>query len=286
MPPTPTFDTLLLEIDQGVATVTLNRPGKRNLLDPVMFAELARAFCELDERDDARAIVLTGAGEYFCAGADLSGGKSIFSKEAFERFQDLAREGDGDGPRELEPGELLTPVIAAINGTAAGGGLTLALQCDLVLAAEDATLALPFTRRGLVAERNAHWNLSRLVGPQRALDLLLTGRKFTGREAAEMGMVLRALPRDEVVSDAINLGRDIAAHTAPAATSATKRLIYRALGERDPRAARLLERDVFQQLGASEDCTEGIAAHRERRAPNWHSSKADLPGVLRDGQDD
>jgi enoyl-CoA hydratase/carnithine racemase len=286
MPPIPAFDTLLLAIDQGVAAVTLNRPGTRNLLDPVMFAELALAFRDLDERDDVRAIVLTGAGEHFCAGADLSGGNSIFSKETFERFQDLAREQDGDGPRELEPGELLTPVIAAVNGTAAGGGLTLALQCDLVLVAEDATLALPFTRRGLVAERNAHWNLSRLVGPQRALELLLTGRKFTGREAAEMGLALRALPRGEVVSGAIDLGRGIAAHTAPAATSATKRLIYRALGERDPRAARLLEREVFQQLGASEDCAEGLAAHRERRAPNWHSSKADLPGVLRDGQDD
>ena len=286
MPSTQTFDTLLLGVDQGVATVTLNRPEHRNLLDPVMFAELARAFRGLDERDDVRAIVLTGAGEHFCAGADLSGGAAIFSSATFERFQELSRDAGDDGPRELEPRELLTPVIAAVNGTAAGGGLTLALQCDLVLVAEDATLALPFTRRGLVAERNAHWNLSRLVGPQRALELLLTGRKFTGREAAEMGMVLQALPRDAVLTEAIGLGRSIVANAAPAATSATKRLIYRALGERDPRAARLLEREVFQQLGAGDDCTEGLAAHRERRAPNWHSSKADLPDVLRDGQDD
>ena len=286
MPRTQAFDTLLLEVDQEVATVTLNRPKQRNLLDPVMFAELARAFRGLDERDDVRAIVLTGAGEHFCAGADLSGGTAIFSSEAFERFQDLSRDAGDDGPRELEPRELLTPVIAAVNGTAAGGGLTLALQCDLVLVAEDATLALPFTRRGLVAERNAHWNLSRLVGPQRALELLLTGRKFTGREAAEMGMVLQALPRDAVLASAIGIGRNIAENTAPAATSATKRLIYTALSGPDPRAARLLEREVFQQLGAGEDCTEGIAAHRERRAPRWRSAKDDLPGALRNDRDD
>jgi enoyl-CoA hydratase/carnithine racemase len=273
-------EALLVEVDRGVATVTLNRPERRNLLEPVLFAELARAFRSLDARDDVRAIVLTGAGPDFCAGADLSGGSAVFTKEAFERFEDLARQGEGEGRVDLDPTRLLTPVIAAVNGTAAGGGLTLALQCDMVIVAEDATLTLPFVRRGIVAERNAHWTLSRLVGAQRAFEILLTGRKFVGVEAAAWGLALRAVPRDTVLQEALALAREIAEHAAPVAVAATKRLLHAALGESDADAARLREREVFQALGQGPDCAEGVAAHRDRRAPQWKTSKRDLPPAL------
>lgn len=280
----PSFEALVVEIDRGVATVTLNRPERRNMLEPVMFAELSRAFRALDEDDSVRAIVLTGAGEDFCAGADLASGSAIFARETFERFEQLSDAGGGDA--DVDPQRLLTPVIAAVNGTAAGGGLTLALQCDLVLVAVDATLALPFVRRGLVAERNAHWILPRLVGSQRALELLLTGRKFLGRDAVEMGMVLRALPRQDVLREARGLAREIADHAAPVAAAATKRLVYRALRNGDADAARLLERAVFQELGAGADCAEGVAALRERRAARWRTAKRNLPEKLRGGDDD
>jgi enoyl-CoA hydratase/carnithine racemase len=285
VPGATSFETLLVETEAGVATVTLNRPERRNTLEPVMFSELARAFRGLDERDDVRAIVLTGAGADFCAGADLSGGTAVFSKKAFDEFQ--ARSSDPRSPiTDLDPQRLLTPVIAAINGTAAGGGLTLALQCDLVVVAEDATLALPFVRRGLVAERNAHWILPRLIGSQQASLLLLTGRKFDGLEAAGLGLALRAVPRDAVLAEARSIAREIAEHTAPLAVAATKRLLHAALRESDADAARQFEREVFQELGAGKDCREGIDAHRERRAPRWQLTKRDIPAKLRDEDSD
>ncbi|MEJ2204769.1 MAG: enoyl-CoA hydratase-related protein [Gemmatimonadales bacterium] len=285
MPDATPFETLLVETEAGVATVTLNRPERRNALEPVMFSELARAFRALDARDDVRAIVLTGAGRDFCAGADLGGGTAVFSKEAFEEFQ--TRSSDPGAPiTDLDPQRLLTPVIAAVGGTAAGGGLTLALQCDLVIVAEDATLALPFVRRGLVAERNAHWILPRLVGAQHASLLLLTGRKFDGREAARMGLALRAVPRDAVLTEARSIAREIAENAAPVAVAATKRLLHAALREGDAGAARRLEREVFQELGAGKDCREGIDAHRERRAPRWQLTKRDIPLKLRDEETD
>ena len=278
------YQTLLAEIDAGVATVTLNRPDQRNILEPLMFSELSRALRALDDRDDVRAIVLTGAGRDFCAGADLGGGITIFSKETFERFEKMSGKPHGSSGNtvDVDPQRLLTPVIAAVNGTAAGGGLTLALQCDLVIVAEDATLALPFVRRGLVAERNAHWILPRLVGPQRSLELLLTGRKFDGREAAAMGLALRAVPREAVLREALALARGIADAAAPVAAAATKRLLHAARTESDPAAARLREREVFQALGASEDCREGLDAYREKRAPRWQLTKHDIPRPLRD----
>jgi enoyl-CoA hydratase/carnithine racemase len=267
----PAFETLLVEVDAGVAIVTLNRPERRNALEPQMFSELADALAQLDARGDVRAIVLTGAGRDFCAGADLSQGTAVFGEEAFER-------GKAD---ELDPQRLLTPVIAAVNGTAAGGGLTLALQCDLLLVAEDATLALPFVRRGLVAERNAHWILPRLIGTQRSAELLLTGRKFDGTEAARLGLALQALPRDEVLREALRIAAEIAENAAPVAAAATKRLLQAAVRETDRDAARRLEREVFQSLGAGPDCQEGIRAFHEKRAPRWKQSKRDLPDPLR-----
>jgi enoyl-CoA hydratase/carnithine racemase len=272
------YRSLLLEIDSGVATLALNRPERRNMLEPGLFAELARALAALDADEDVRVIVLTGAGRDFCAGADLGAGAAIFTKETFDRFEALS--GDLE-IRDVAPQRLLTPVIAAVNGTAAGGGLTLALQCDLMLVAEDATLALPFVRRGLVAERNAHWNLPRRVGSQRALELLLTGRKFSGREAAELGLALRAVPREAVLAEARALAREIAQNASPAAAAATKQLLYAALAEPDPDRARDLEREVFQALGASDDCREALAALGEKRPARWQLAKRAVVGWLK-----
>jgi enoyl-CoA hydratase/carnithine racemase len=265
------YTSLRIEIDSGVAILALNRPERHNMLEPTLFAELARALAELDADEGVRVIVLTGAGRDFSAGADLGGGAAIFTKETFERFESLS---GSLQVRDVAPQRLLTPVIAAVNGTAAGGGLTLALQCDLMIVAEDATLALPFVRRGLVAERNAHWNLPRRIGSQRALELLLTGRKFSGREAADLGLALRAVPRESVLGEALALAREIAHNASPAAAAGTKQLLYAALAEPDPDRARDLERAVFQALGASDDCREALAALKEKRPARWQLAKS------------
>jgi enoyl-CoA hydratase/carnithine racemase len=166
-----------------------------------------------------------------------------------------------------------TPILAAINGHAVGLGLTYALQWDIRIAAQEAKLGFVFTRRGNLAEANSLWLLSRAVGSSRALELLLTGRTFSGAEAAEMGLVSRALPADEVLPATVEVARDIAANTAPASVSLTKQLFYEFLTTGDREAARAEEREAFQYLVKQPDGTEGLVSFLERRAPTWTGSK-------------
>jgi len=184
---------------------------------------------------------------------------------------------------ELSPWQLSTPILAAINGSAVGVGLTYALQWDVRIAAEDAKLGLVFTRRGLIPEANSLWLLPRVVGTSRTLELLLTGRVFTGAEAADMGIVSQAVPADQVLPATIAIAREIADNTAPAAVAVTKRLFYRFLETGDRYGARALERDMFQWSLKSADAKEGIASFLEKRPPKWSMSKnADLPDAVRD----
>src|SRR5262249_42856416 len=148
-----------------------------------------------------------------------------------------------------------TPVIAAVNGAAIGAGLNIALLMDIVVVAEDAKLRLPFTRIGVVPDANATWLLPRLIGPQRALELFLTGRCFTGAEAAEMGLALKAVPKDEVLPTALAIARDIATYAAPSAAGLTKELVYRFLLESDRQAAFALETKIIFWLGQQPDAT-------------------------------
>jgi len=273
------YETLLVDVDAGVATVTLNRPEARNALNARMGFELGHAFSTLDEDDDVRAIVVTGAGNTFCAGADL-GSDTPFGGGG------RANAGPIDGRpamSEISPWKLSTPVLAAINGSAVGVGLTYALQWDVRIAAENAKLGLVFTRRGLIPEANSLWLLSRVAGTSRTLELLLTGRIFSGTEAAEMGLVSQALPADEVLPATLAIARDIAANTAPAAVAITKRLFYEFLESGDRYTARALERDMFQWSLQSADAKEGIASFLEKRPPRWSLSKnTDLPDAVRD----
>lgn len=266
------YNTLLVDHDRGVTVVTLNRPERMNAFNPEMTSELALAFEELDDADDVRVIVVTGSGRAFSAGADIAGGNTPGS----------VPEGDAEpgsqGPPPFRPWAMRTPVIAAINGAAVGMGLTYPLMWDIRIAAEDAKLGLVFTRRGLVPEGNASWLLSRLVGASVALELLLTGRIFSGREAAAMGLVSRAVPKDEVLDVAVELAVDLAANTAPAAVAMTKRLFYNYLEEPDRWAARVEELEVFRWATSQPDAREGAMSFLEKRPPGWTGvSRDDLP---------
>ena len=265
------YRTILVDVDDGVALVTLNRPEQLNAFTPRMGRELGHAFTRLDASDEVRAIVVTGAGRAFCAGAALDDEGSNFRPGA------SPEEEMGPPISDMSPWEMVTPVLAAINGAAVGLGLTYPLQWDIRVAAEEAKLGFVFTRRGLVPEANSIWLLSRAIGASRALELLVTGRTFTGAEAAEIGLVSRAVPAAEVLDATMELARDIARNTAPASVAATKRLFYEQLASPERAEARAVERATFAWLAAQPDAREGITSFLERRAPEWTMSKHAVP---------
>jgi enoyl-CoA hydratase/carnithine racemase len=269
----PEYQTILVSVTDRVALVTLNRPEQLNAFTPRMGRELGHAFTWLDATDEVRAIVVTGAGRGFCAGAALDDEGST--------FQGGSGAGDDMGPplSDMAPWEMTTPVLAAINGPAVGLGLTYPLQWDIRLAAEDAKLGFSFTRRGLIPEANSLWLLSRAIGSSRALELLLTGRTFTGAEAAELGLVSRALPASEVLDATLDVAHSIARDAAPASVAAVKRLFYEQLASPDRAGARATERAAFMWFASQPDAREGIVSFLERRAPAWGMSKhAGPPG--------
>jgi enoyl-CoA hydratase/carnithine racemase len=274
----PEYETLLVDIERGVATVTLNRPEVRNALNSRMGYELGHAFATLDADDSVRVLVVTGAGSSFCAGADLStpapfGGEGAVVEGPIDGYPSLS---------DLSPWEMSTPIIGAINGAAVGVGITYALQWDIRIAARDAKIGFVFNRRGLLPEANSLWLLPRVVGMTAAADLLLTGRIFTGEEAAAMALVNQAVDVDDVVPTALAIAHDIADNTAPVSAAMTKRLLYRFLEEGDRQAARAQERELFQWVVRQPDAAEGIRSFLEKRPPKWTMSKtSDLPDLVR-----
>ena len=253
-------EDIRFEVSDGVAVVTLDRPEALNAFTGGMGRSLGEAWRHCDADDAIRAVVLTGAGRAFCAGADLSAGEKTFAPQDRESFSAAAV----DPPAW----EVRKPVIAAMNGHAVGLGLTLALQCDLRIVAEDAKLGVLQVRRGMMPDAYAHWTLPRIVGAQRAAELLLTGKRITGREAAEIGLALRALPAGEVLPAALEIARDIATNTAPLSVAITKRLLWQSGGLTAAEVG-ALETELHHHLMAQPDAVEGVMAYLERRRPSW-----------------
>jgi len=257
------------EIDGSVAVLTLDRPEHLNTFTGAMGAELEAAYRRCDEDDAVRAVVLTGAGRAFCAGADFSGGAEVFA----------APEGGGEGfrsdPFTFHAWDVRKPDIAAINGHAVGIGLTLALQCDLRYVAASAKLGIVQTRRGILPDLRSHWTLPRLVGHGRATELLLTGRMFSGAEAAEWGVALEALADGGATLDrALEVARDIAVNVAPRSVAASKAILWRSPAP-DADEVDALERAVHVALMGSPDTNEGVRAWVEKRDPHWQGTLAD-----------
>jgi enoyl-CoA hydratase/carnithine racemase len=273
----PTYDVITVEEQGPVALVTLNRPDRMNAWTWQMSTELQHAFAALDDRDEIRAIVVTGAGRAFCAGADLDpSGATFDGTRRRNEFDDRY-----PGPRK-HAAQLRTPVIGAVNGAAVGAGLTMALEYDLRVVAEDAKLGAVFNRRGVIPDADLLWSLPRMIGYARAMDLLLTGRIFSGREAVELGLASRAVPKDQVLTTALEMGRDIATNVAPVSAAITKQLGRRFQTEMDQRAALRLESELFAWSGQQPDAKEGVVAFLEKRDPNWTLSKThDVPEAAR-----
>ncbi|MFA5884390.1 MAG: enoyl-CoA hydratase-related protein [Acidimicrobiia bacterium] len=256
----------LLEIDDRVAVITLHRPDVLNAFSTRMGLELEAAYRECDARDDVRAVVLTGSGRAFCAGADLSRGGDTFGAQEPRAFR--------SDPFDVHAWDVRKPVIAAINGHAVGLGLTLALQTDIRLVAEDAKCGIVQTRRGVLPDLRSHWTLTRAVGHARAAEILLTGRLFSGSELAAMGVASRALPAVDVLPAALDIARDIAVNTAPVSVAASKRILWM---DPPPSGAEIdrLEREVHLHLMGRADAREGALAFLERRDPEWSLTVSD-----------
>jgi enoyl-CoA hydratase/carnithine racemase len=256
-----------------IGTVWLDRPDRGNAFTSAMQDELHAQLDALDRAEDIRAIVVTGAGRLFSAGADMEPGGSTF---AFDDAQHRrARATMGARPR---PWRMRTPIIGALNGSAVGIGLTFPLQWDIRIVNADAKYGFVFTRRGLTPEQNSLWLLPKLVGVATAMELLLTGRLFSGAEARELGIATEALPADRVLARANEIALDIAANTAPASVGATKQLLYEMLSEDDREHAFYREWEVFRWMGRQSDCAEGAQSFLDKRPPKFTGSKhAALP---------
>jgi enoyl-CoA hydratase/carnithine racemase len=256
---------LTVDVDAGVAVLTLNRPEHLNAYTAEMGALLSRAYRQCDGDDDVRAIVVTGAGRAFCAGADFSGRTSPFDAPADETTFSAS-------PITPAAFELRKPVIAAVNGHAIGIGLTIALQADIRIVADDAKYGVVQVRRGVIPDCMSHWTLAQLTSLGVAADILLTGRTFGGDEAVTLGIASRALPAEQVLDQAVALARDIAVNVAPMSAALCKRLLWdSAINHYTPRQVASLETQLHQRVMGTADAAEGVAAFLDRRPAQFTS---------------
>ena len=255
------YETILLAIEEGIARLTLNRPDKLNSFNVKMHEEVRQALSTLSA-EGARVLVLTGAGRGFCAGQDLGdravapGGEAVDLGESIDQHYK---------PLVLALRSLPLPVIAAVNGVAAGAGANLALACDLVIAARSASFVQAFARLGLVPDSGGTWSLPRLVGNARALGLTLLGQKLPAEQAASWGMIWQCVDDAELAPTVDALARQLAA--APTRGLAATKQAIQGGWSRTLEQQLDIERDLQRELGRSADYAEGVAAFTEKRAP-------------------
>jgi len=273
-----TYEVIDVAVDGPLMTVTLNRPDKLNAFNRAMMEELIRAFDQADADDAVRAVIVTGAGRAFCAGADLSQGGKTFDYAAREDRPDAraARSGtavdwshesvrDGGGRVTLRIFACTKPVIAAVNGPAVGIGATMLLPMDVRLASDAARFGFVFTRRGITPEACSSWFLPRVVGISRALEWTMSGRVFDAAEALQGGLVRSVLPADRLLPAARALAAEIADHTAPVSVALTRQMMWRMLGAAHPMEAHRIDSRAIFARGASADAKEGVSAFLEKR---------------------
>ena len=256
------FEQIATEVADNILTITLNRPERLNAWTATMGRELRAAFDLADADDEVRAIVVTGAGRGFCAGADMQQLQELGEEQP--SAEQLARE---RYPQSY-PLSIPKPIIAAINGACAGIGLVQALMCDVRFVAEGAKLTTAFARRGLVAEHGISWMLPRLLGPARALDLLLSSRVVFADEALALGLVNRVLAPERLLDAALEYARELAASCSPTSMATIKRQVYADL-ERGLHEATEAADQLMLESFAAPDFVEGVTSFIERRDPQF-----------------
>lgn len=285
-----TYENILYSVEDNIATITLHRPDKLNAFTFDMLSELLDVFDRIDADDDVRAVIVTGAGRGFCAGADLSNGSKTFD-------YDNRPDRDPGAPSPVRPdgsidwtsydtrdtGGILTlriydctkPVIAAINGPAVGVGASMLLPMDIRIASRTARFGFVFTRRGIVPESNSSWFLPRVVGIAQALEWCLTGRVFGAEEAAKTRLVSQVVEPDALLDTARSIAREIVDNTAPVSIALTRQMLWKLLGADHPMEAHKLESRMVYTRGRSNDSREGVASFLDKRQPAFPDKVSD-----------
>jgi len=269
------FSLIRYEVEDGVCTVTLNRPDRLNAVNTPMLDELREAWDRADADDAVRAVIVTGAGRAFCAGADLGSGGTTFDYHSRASAEEHR---DGGGTVTLRIFDMKKPVIAAINGPAVGFGITLTLPMDIRIASTAARMGFVFARRGVVPEACSTWFLPRLVGISQAAEWVYTGRVFGAEEALAGKLVSRVVAPDALLPTARELAREIAGNTSAISVTLARQMMWKLLGADHPREAHRLDSMAMFWTGRSADAREGIAAFLEKRAARFPlRPSADLP---------
>ncbi len=282
------FETIKYNVQDKVATVTLSRPDKLNAFTRQMMEELIEAVDEIDRDDDVRAVIVTGDGRAFCAGADLSEGANTFDYEArSDRVSagrgsevDWSNENirDGGGRVTLRIFNSTKPFIAAVNGPAVGIGATMQLPMDIRLASETARFGFVFSRRGIVPEAASSWFLPRIVGISQALEWTYSGRVFPAAEALSGGLVKEVLAPDNLLSRAQEIAREIADNTSAVSVALIRQMMWRMLGADHPMEAHRIDSRGIYAMGQSVDVKEGVTSFLEKRAPKFSMKpSSDMP---------
>lgn len=275
------FETLRYAVADGIATVTLDRPDRMNAFTGTMMADLIAAFDRADADDGVRAVVVTGAGRAFCAGADLAEGAKTFDYAAQGRLAPDDGMRDSGGRVTLRLFEMRKPVIAAVNGPAVGIGATMLLPMDIRIASAEARFGFVFTRRGIVPEAASSWFLPRLVGIAQALRWVLSGRVFDAAEAKAGGLVSEVVPPDRLLPRAYELAREIADGTSAVSVALARQLLWRMLGADHPMEAHRVDSRLIQQMGRSPDAAEGVTSFLEKRPARFPlRPSADMPDAF------
>jgi len=266
------YEFLLYDVQDRILTLTLNRPERLNAFTSAMGKEIAAALQRADDDDDVRAVIVTGAGRGFCAGADLEKGAGTFADRKTGSQKTDAVRPDGGGQLSLAIYELKKPIIAAINGPAVGVGITMTLPMDIRLVSERAKLGFVFTRRGIVPEACSSWFLPRLVGISQATEWVYSGRIITPEEALDGRLVSRVLPADQLLPAARELATEIAENTSGVSVALSRQMLWRGLGMSHPVEAHHVESLGIHWMGRSPDCAEGVSSFLEKRPPNFAMS--------------
>jgi enoyl-CoA hydratase/carnithine racemase len=271
------YSQILYDVEDGVLTITMNRPEKLNAFTGTMMTEMIDAFDRSDADDSIRAVIVTGAGRAFCAGADLAAGGATFDADGrADRPKGLNR--DGGGLLTLRIFESKKPVIAAVNGPAVGIGVTMTLAMDIRLAADVARFGFVFARRGIVPEACSSWFLPRIVGISRALEWAYSGRVFPADEALAGGLVRSLHPKEELISTARGIAREIADNTSAISVTLIRQMMWRMLGADHPMEAHKLDSRGVYYTGRSADAREGVEAFLEKRSAHFPGKvSTDLP---------
>ncbi|MEM9032969.1 MAG: crotonase/enoyl-CoA hydratase family protein [Actinomycetota bacterium] len=272
-----------VDVDDHIMTITLDRPDRLNAFTGVMMQEMIDTFDRADADDDVRAIIITGRGRGFCAGADLGSGGSTFDYDDESGGGEPTVHRDGGGLLTLRIFRSRKPVIAAVNGPAVGVGVTMTLPMDIRIASTEARFGFVFARRGIVPEAASSWFLPRLVGIQQATEWAYTGRVFPAIEALEGGLVRSLHEPDELLPAARELAAEIAGNTSGVSVAVTRQMLWRMLGAPHPMEAHRVDSRAIQTLGAMADAREGVESFLEKRPADFTLSVADeLPNVFPD----